>query len=185
MMRLLSEKKHLSFSPINTLEHRHEIKSCSACQEWVNERVREWLLSIDIKTKVVQHVESDWMREWKSERVRACESESVWEWESVPGSQLLSDVQTFFHEPLVWRGCPSQDLESSLVIQVPRRTPSLDQRFRRKLHIKFWKWSFFLVHPLASCKVLRSSEGSWSMLIKTFNSSIPSCRLHSGQTNRP
>ena len=44
--------------------HSHEIKSCSACGEWVNdrviewdiERVREWLLSIDMKTKVVQHV---------------------------------------------------------------------------------------------------------------------------------
>ena len=71
-----------------TFEHRHENKRCSACQEWLNERVREWLLSIDMKTKVVQHVKSDWMREWKSE--------SVWEWESVPGSQLLSDVQTFF-----------------------------------------------------------------------------------------
>ena len=31
MMRLLSEKNHLSFSPINTFEHTHEIKSCSAC----------------------------------------------------------------------------------------------------------------------------------------------------------
>ena len=25
------KKKPLSFSPINTFEHRHEIKSCSAC----------------------------------------------------------------------------------------------------------------------------------------------------------
>ena len=30
---------------------------------------KEWHLSIDIKTKVVQHAESEWMREWKSERV--------------------------------------------------------------------------------------------------------------------
>ena len=54
--------------------------------EWDSERVT---LSIDIKTKVVQHVESDWMREWKIE--------SMWEWESVPGSQRLSDVHTFLH----------------------------------------------------------------------------------------
>ncbi len=51
---------------IVTFEHRHENKSCSACRERVNEtmrecesaKVRECLLSIDIKTKVVQHVES-------------------------------------------------------------------------------------------------------------------------------
>ena len=50
--------------------HSHEIKSCSACGEWVNdrvkewdiERVREWLLSIDMKTKVVQYD----MREWET-----------------------------------------------------------------------------------------------------------------------
>ena len=37
------------------------------------------LLSMDMKTKVVQHVESEWMREWKSESVsvRECESERV------------------------------------------------------------------------------------------------------------
>ena len=47
-------------------------------------RWEEWFLRVDMKTKVVQHVESDWMREWENER--------VWEWS---GSQLLSDVQTF------------------------------------------------------------------------------------------
>ena len=44
---------------------------------------KQWLLSIDMKTKVVQHVESDWMRDWKSVRVRKSESEREWEWESV------------------------------------------------------------------------------------------------------
>ena len=38
---------------------------------------------------------------------------------------------------------PSQDLKYSLVLQVLRRSASLDQRFTRKLHIKFWKRSFF------------------------------------------
>ena len=31
-------------------------------------------LSIDMKTKVVQHVKSEWMRDWKSVRVRECEN---------------------------------------------------------------------------------------------------------------
>ena len=35
------------------------------------------LLSIDMKTNVVQHVESEWMRDWKSVRVRECECERV------------------------------------------------------------------------------------------------------------
>ena len=38
---------------------------------------KQWLLSIDMKTKLVQHVESDWMREWESVRVWECESERV------------------------------------------------------------------------------------------------------------
>ena len=57
-----------------------------------SEKMREWLLSIDMKTKVLQHVESDWMREWERVRVRECS-----------GSQLLSDIQTFFSwEPALW-----------------------------------------------------------------------------------
>ena len=34
-------KKTLSFSLINSFEPRHENKSCSACLERVNERVKE------------------------------------------------------------------------------------------------------------------------------------------------
>ena len=46
-------------------------------------RVWEWLLSIEMKTKVVQHVKSDSMRDWvwEWERVRQWESERKWEWE--------------------------------------------------------------------------------------------------------
>ena len=44
---------------------------------------KQRLLSIEMKTKLVQHVESDWMRDWKSVRVRKSESEREWEWESV------------------------------------------------------------------------------------------------------
>ena len=39
----------------------------------------KWFLSIEMKTKVVQHVESHWMRDWKSVRVRKSESEREWE----------------------------------------------------------------------------------------------------------
>ena len=45
---------------------------------------KQSLLSIDMKTKVVQHVESQWMREWESERVRKWENERVWESDLVP-----------------------------------------------------------------------------------------------------
>ena len=50
-------------------------------------------LSIDMKTKVVQHVESEWIREWKSEsvRVRHWESEIVWEW-LVRGREWLLSI---------------------------------------------------------------------------------------------
>ena len=46
-----------------TFEHRDENKSCSACQEWFNERLKE--------------CESE--KEW--ERVREWDSEREWEWE--------------------------------------------------------------------------------------------------------
>ena len=43
---------------------------------------KQRLLSIDMKTKLVQHVESDWMRDWKSVRVRECVRVRAWECES-------------------------------------------------------------------------------------------------------
>ena len=30
---------------------------------------KQWVLSIDMKTKIVQHVESEWVSEWESEIV--------------------------------------------------------------------------------------------------------------------
>ena len=44
---------------------------------------KQQLLSLDMKTKVVQHVKSDWMRHWKSVKVWECESVRAWECESV------------------------------------------------------------------------------------------------------
>ena len=35
-------KKHCHFHLTLTVEPRHENKSCSACRERVNERMREW-----------------------------------------------------------------------------------------------------------------------------------------------
>ena len=52
-----------------TFEHIHENKSCSACRDRVNERV-----------KVVKVV--------KVARVKV--------FQNIPGSQLLSDIQNFF-----------------------------------------------------------------------------------------
>ena len=111
------KKKHCNFRlETVTFEPRHENKTCSACQEWLNERLKEceseiaresesekvwgWVLSIEMKTKVVKR---DWMRDWmsvtvrKSEIVWESESEKVWIFQNIPGSQLLSDIQTFFY----------------------------------------------------------------------------------------
>ena len=78
------KKKHIAIFAIN-FEHRDENQSCSACREWVKECesekewewVWEWLFSIEMKIKVVHHVESEWMRDWLSVRVR--KSEREWE----------------------------------------------------------------------------------------------------------
>ena len=71
-IELVPSLKALQFSAINS--------EFSACWEWLNERLKEcsessesseservweWLLSIDMKTKVVQHVEREWMSVWK------------------------------------------------------------------------------------------------------------------------
>ena len=70
-----------------TFEHRDENKSCSACQEWFNER-----LSVRVR-------KSETVRKWERERVRMRVSnigKRLKTLKNVPGSQLLSDVQTFF-----------------------------------------------------------------------------------------
>ena len=83
MMRRRSKKLIAIFA------YKQRILSIDMKTKIVQHVGREWMrdwksvrVSIDMKTKVVQHVKSDWMREWKSESV----------WECVPGSQLLSDV---------------------------------------------------------------------------------------------
>ena len=56
-----------------TFEHRHENKSCSACRDRLNERVKV------VKQKVVKVVKV---------------------FQNITGSQLLSDIQTFFSHDL-------------------------------------------------------------------------------------
>ena len=62
-----------------TFEQRHENKSCSACRDRVNERVKVVKL-----VKVVKVVKV------------AKEAKVVKVFQNIPGSQLLSDIQTFF-----------------------------------------------------------------------------------------
>ena len=64
-----------------TFEHRHENKSCSACRDRVNERVK--VAKVVKVTKVVKVA--------KVARVKVCQV-----FQNIPGSQLLSDIQTFF-----------------------------------------------------------------------------------------
>ena len=57
-----------------------ESESCESSESSErSERVWEWLLSIDMKTKVVQHVERE--SEWQNETVNELENERVWECE--------------------------------------------------------------------------------------------------------
>ena len=60
-----------------TFEHRHENKSCSACRDTVNKRVKVVKVAKVVKVKVFQV------------------------FQKIPGSQLLSDIQTFFFIKLI------------------------------------------------------------------------------------
>ena len=60
-----------------------------------------------MKTNLVQHVESDWMRDWKSVRVRECESESVRvSFEHRDENKSCSVCQEWFNERL--KECDSE-----------------------------------------------------------------------------
>ena len=64
-----------------TSEHRHENKSCSACRDRVNERVKV--------VKLVKVAKS--VKVAKVARVKVFQI-----FQNIPVSQLLSDIQTFF-----------------------------------------------------------------------------------------
>ena len=64
-----------------TFEHRHENKSCSACPEWVNERVQVCKslqpCNLDMKS-IIRHV--DRLKEWESVRVFSPINSYFWAW---------------------------------------------------------------------------------------------------------
>ena len=64
--------RHFHLSSV-TFEHIHENKSCSACRERVKEKVKVVKVAKLVKVKVFQV------------------------FQNIPGSQLLSDVQTFLY----------------------------------------------------------------------------------------
>ena len=73
-----------------TFEHRHENKSCSACRDRLNERlevVKVVKVAKIVKVKVFQFFQV---------------------FQNIPGSQLLSDVQTFFLTTLYFRAFDAQ-----------------------------------------------------------------------------
>jgi hypothetical protein len=65
-----------------TFEHRHKNKSCLACRDRVNERVK--VVKVVKLVKLVKVVKV------------AKEAKVVKVFQNIPGSQLLSDIQTFF-----------------------------------------------------------------------------------------
>ena len=102
-------------------------------------------LSIEMKTKVVQHVKSDWMRDWMSVTVRKSESEIVresekaWVFLNIPGSQLLSDIQTFFTYILTqrfWLRIPNE-------VVLREANPAAKSRLKRLKHT-FWVFVKFV-----------------------------------------
>ena len=65
-----------------TFEHRHQNKSCSACRDRVNERVK--VAKVAKVAKLAKLA--------KIVRVKVFQV-----FQNIPGSQLLSDIQTFFY----------------------------------------------------------------------------------------
>ena len=90
---------------------------CCCCQKKIIAifTYKQRLLSIDMKTKLVQHVESEWMRDWKSVRVRErecvrvraseCESVRV-TFEHRDENKSCSACQEWFNERL--KECESE-----------------------------------------------------------------------------
>ena len=86
------------------------VRECESVS--VKVRVREWFLSIDMKTKVVHHVQSEWMRECKFCRfARGCK------FASFAGSQLLS-FRHFFWGNNINKGWSNKDRGGLLSIEL-------------------------------------------------------------------
>ena len=88
---------------------------------------KQRILSIEMKTKLVQHVESEWMRDWKSVKVRECERVRV--------SECESERVTFEprHENKSCSACQKRVYERVKVFKVFQSFLSF--------HWKLWKFS--------------------------------------------
>ena len=60
----------------------------------------QWLLCIDMKTKVVQYDESEWMRDCETVRVIDSERVRVWEWEYDLVPSFCLTFRHFFLQPI-------------------------------------------------------------------------------------
>ena len=141
------QKKPLQFSAITaTFEHRDENKTCSACREWLNERLKEC------------ESEKEW--EWDRVGVRKCESKFwAYTWKQklfrpfkhsyIPGSQLLSDIQTFFcfmlgffyHHTILTRSCDirvhraGSQLKSMAIFGYKHQLLSIEMKIKVVQHV--------------------------------------------------
>ena len=73
----------MAYLQILTFELTHENKSCSACPKDQHKHVTD---TVTLKTKVVQHVEREFFKFFT-----VFNNNNF----GIPGSQLLSDIQTF------------------------------------------------------------------------------------------
>ena len=117
---------------------------------------KQRLLSLDMKTKLVQHVERDWMRDWKSV--------SVWECKSVRVRECESERVTFEHRHEN-KSCSEQLLFSCLWISMTRvkewetvrvrewdLVPSFCLTFRHVFIKKSVIWGVFSTWATFNCK---------------------------------
>ena len=94
---------------------------------------KQRLLSIEMKTKLVQHVESDWMRDWKNVKVRLRESERESEsvrltFEHRDENKSCSACQEWFNERLSVRVRKSVTVRKWERVRVRMRVSNIGKR---------------------------------------------------------
>ena len=110
------ENSHCNFNLKSvTFKHRHENKSCSACLEWVNERLKEWQ-SDRVSERVTfkhrhENKKCSACREWVNASLKECESERLREsgrvsFEHRDENKSCSACQEWFNEIL--KECESE-----------------------------------------------------------------------------
>ena len=116
------KKNHCNFRLLTaTFEHRDENKTCSACREWLNERLKEcesekeweWDSEREWEWESVrvsfehrdENKSCSACQEWLNERLNECESEKEWEsdreWEWEWGRERESESVIWF-PAFVW-----------------------------------------------------------------------------------